>query len=259
MKKLMFAAVAALACTAFAEETAPVTEIPSDNIVGYTEKTPDALTSIFAPSFNNITDGTLNLVDIKPVRSGQDPIESGDIQLQTMDENGSAEATIYYLLAEEAYEGAPEGWYWEDMTDCDYVFDFGEGIIMTCPYDDATFNSSGEVELTVRQFTPPALTCIWGNTRPAPVAIADVTVERTSGDPVDSYDIQLQTMDENGSANGLIYYLLADEADEGSPEGWYWEDMTECDKELAIGEAIIMTCPYEDAVFTLPEIIPTAK
>ena len=36
MKKLMFAAVAALACTAFAEETAPVTEIPSENIVGYT-------------------------------------------------------------------------------------------------------------------------------------------------------------------------------------------------------------------------------
>ncbi len=252
MKKLMFAAVAMAACVAMADG-----EIASDNIVGYVNKTPDALTSIFAPSFNNITDGTLKLTDIKPVRSGQDPIESGDISLQTMDENGAAEATIYYLLAGEADVGSPEGWYWETMEPCDKVFDFGEGIIMTCPYEDATFNSSGEVDTETRQFTPPALTCIWGNTRPAPVAIADVTVARTSGDPIESGDISLQTMDENGAAEATIYYLLAGEADVGSPEGWYWETMELCDKELGIGEAIIMTCPYEDAVFTLPELDTT--
>ena len=65
-------------------------------------------------------------------------------------------------------------------------------------------------------------------------------------------DIYFQEMDEDGAGTDVYYYIEGGEAG----AGWYWEGDLEnkTDKTLAIGESIVMTCNFDDAIFTLPSL-----
>ena len=75
------------------------------------------------------------------------------------------------------------------------------------------------------------------------------TGEETS---VGDGDIYFQEMDEDGVGTAVYYYMEGGE--QGA--GWYWEEDLEnkTDKELKVGESIVMTCNFDDAIFTLPTI-----
>ena len=246
MKKTMMA-VAALSAT-----VAMAADIVSSDIVGYTVKDLSYNTSTFCPTFADVQTGDLDIQGVIPSRKGAEAsVGDGDIYFQEMDEDGVGTAVYYYI---EGGEQGP-GWYWEEDLEqkSDKVFDFGEGIVLTCNFDDAQFTMSGKVDTETTSLPLPYNTSVFGNTRPTTLSLQDIVPSRTGEEAsVGDGDIYFQEMDEDGVGTTVYYYI---ESGEQGP-GWYWEEDLEhkTDKVLGIGESIVMTCNFDDAIFTLPEI-----
>ena len=228
-----------------------VQAVESD-IVGYTTIDLAYNTSTFCPTFVDVTTGDLDIQGVVPGRTGEESsVGDGDIYFQEMDEAGVGTDTYYYIEGGE--QGA--GWYWEgDLENkSDKVFDFGEGIVLTCNFDDAQFTMSGKVDMETTSLPLPYNTSMFGNTRPTTLSLQDIVPSRIGEETsVGDGEIYFQEMDDSGVGTDTYYYIEGGE--QGA--GWYWEGDLEnkTDKVLAIGESIVMTCNFEDAIFTLPSL-----
>lgn len=136
MNKKTMLAISALCATVAIQAKADDTLVSSD-IVGYTQTDVPYKTTLIAPTFNNVTEKTLLLADMKPSRTSGDDIASGDIQMQTLDEDGATEDMIVYMTEEDVGKGNA-GWYYDDG-ETPYVktLAIGEAIVISSEYDDA--------------------------------------------------------------------------------------------------------------------------
>ncbi len=227
----------------------------SSDVVGYTQTDVPYKTTLIAPTFNNVTEKTLLLADMKPSRTSGDDIASGDIQMQTLDEDGATEDMIVYMTEEDVGKGNA-GWYYDDgETPYAKEFDFGEGIVISSEYDDVKMTCAGAVDSSSTTIPVPYKTTVLGNTRPAPLSLANIVPARTSGDDIASGDIQMQTLDEDGATEDMIVYMTEEDVGKGNA-GWYYDDgETPYVKTLAIGEAIVISSEYDDAYLTIPAIV----
>ena len=224
-------------------------------IVGYASQAVPERGSLVAPTFNNVATKVLDLQDIVPSRTGDDPaIADADIDVQTLDGDGAME-NQYFYLTDSAPDG--EGWYMDDWeTKVEKIFDFGEGICLTVNnMDDVKLTVAGEVDQESTQFPVPERGSILGNTRPVALDLQDIVPVRSGDDKaIADADIDVQTLDGDGAMENQYFYLT-DSAPDG--EGWYMDDWeTKVDLVLKPGEAICLTVNnMDDVIITLPPVI----
>ena len=117
MKKLMFAAAAALCATAgFCVESA--------NIVGY--QTKDTVTgfNFVIPTFKAVSGGAIHIQDIK-IAGATDWSDS----IQVLDEGGATVQLYFYASAAESGAEA-DGWLDDTLALADVTFERGTGILI---------------------------------------------------------------------------------------------------------------------------------
>jgi len=238
--------------------------------VGYSNLDQATKTSIFGPAFQNVGSGELSIQDIVPYRTGEDKyVGGGALTLQLIDEDGAGIDVYNYFEADELDEEnhSKAGWYWslgEYAAPDAYAFDFGEGMVLTVPdeWTDVQFKLAGQVDTSTTNFPVPAKTSILSNTRPAALAIQNITPSRLGEDKyVGGGALTLQLIDEDGAGVDVYNYFEADELDEEnhSKAGWYWSlgEYTEPDAyDFKVGEGMVLTVPDEwaDVIFTIPEL-----
>lgn len=195
MKKLMFA-IAALAAGA---ATAAIT---SNNIVGYQnlDLIDGGITAGFA--FQPVSGQTFDLVNI--TATGSDDIE-GEIQIQTLDENGSTVDTYYYYNCEELVG-------WLDGNDNEVepgkvTVQAGEGL-WVLGQSGLALQTAGQVPTA-----DVALALINGGistSNPTAVPVDLTACYGTGSDDIEG-EIQVQTLDKNGSTVDTYYYYNCEE------------------------------------------------
>ena len=230
MKKLMFAAAAALCATAgFCVESA--------NIVGYQTKDVRQNLSVQLPTFEDVSAAGVDIQSITPVAAAGETIESGDFVIQFYDQYGVISSSYMYVLGEDIDEGYADGWYEEDWeTLAVKTFDVGEAFNVLAS-KGGSLQYAGqvvgeEVSVPVRQNLSAQ-----GNFRPTAVNIQTITPVPNEGDEIESGDFVIQFYDQYGIISSSYMYVLGEDIDEGYADGWYEEDWeTIADKTFEAGE-----------------------
>ncbi len=184
MKKLMFAAVAALACTAsFAE-----TEIPGENIVGYQNITVPAGFTFFTATFKNLSAEGMDIQKITSLQADGSAWKTGGssntkcagaISVQKTDAEGHFLDTYLYYSTK-----TPQGWY--DINGEKYIENVtlanGEGLIVnnTHPKGALILRVSGEVDLAPARMIPAGFS-FCGNFTPVEIDLQQITSLQADG------------------------------------------------------------------------------
>ena len=241
MKKLMFAAAAALCATVgFAEGG-----IASANIVGYLTRELASGFSMHAPTFVDVGGKVVNMPIQKmvPVNADGETVGGGVFQLQTKKANGFVDEQFYYLFEDDVGEDLGDGWYNADgETLATRTFAPGEAFLFTSSLTGGTLTFAGEVLFDAMELDLNNGFTALGNLRPAAINIQNIIPVNADGETVGGGVFQLQTKKANGFVDEQFYYLFEDDVGEDLGDGWYNADgETLATRTFAPGEGFLFT------------------
>ena len=220
MKKLMFAAAAALCATAgFCVESA--------NIVGY--QTKDTVTgfNFVIPTFKAVNGGSIHIQDIK-IAGATDWNDN----IQVLDEGGATIAAYYYATAEQS-GAAADGWLDDTLALADVTFAPGQSILIdTADTTVLTFAGQVSTEDTVVE-TVPGFNFV-GNNTPVAVNIQDFTIEGAT-----DWNDNIQILDEGGATIAAYYYATAEQSG-AAADGWLDDTLGLADVNFEPGQGLLI-------------------
>ncbi len=160
-------------------------------------------------------------VDIQSIIPAGDNINSGDVNIQTLNAFGQTVDTYIYYGEGEFDDGAAAGWYTDDGL-ADVSFAPGQGLWVAAPNGDTTITYSGTVgkaDVSVELFQGGSTAT--ANMMPVSISIQDII---PTGDNIDSGDVNVQTLNAFGQTVDTYIYYGEGEFDDGAAAGWYTDD-----------------------------------
>ncbi len=235
MKKLVTAACALVAASAFAVESA--------NIVGYQQTTCIAGLNFVAPDFTQVGANTVKVGDILVL--GDSVTSMGD-NLQIIDDNG--DYLSGYTWSSGGDMGAQDGWYNDDGEFANNeTIARGLALLLSCEEDDVVVQVSGEVNTNNVSLVCGAGLNSVGNFFPAAIAVGNFVI---SGDSVTSMGDNLQIIDDNGDY--LSGYTWSAGGDMGAQDGWYDDDGNFAATDLIDpGLGMLLSCEEDGVQLTI--------
>lgn len=246
MNKLVLAT--AVASALFGASYGATGAIESQNIVGYQTKSLQAGFTMTGVTFLPVTG---NGVDIQSIIPAGDNIDTGDVNIQTLNAFGQTDDMYTYYGEGEYDDDSVAGWYTDDGL-ASVSFAPGQGLWVAAPDKDTTITCAGTVgrdDVVIKLqngFTATA------NMMPVTLPIEDVI---PSGDNINTGDVNIQTLNAFGQTEDMYTYYGEDEYDDGSVAGWYTDDGL-ASVSFAPGQGLWVAAPDETTklYFPAPEL-----
>ena len=213
-------------------------------MVGYQQKSLQAGSTMTGCTFVPVAGGNVNIQDIKPTG---DNIDTGDVNIQTLNAYGQTIATYSYYGADEWDDGSEAGWYDDDGL-VDVSFAAGTGLWVAAPDAETTLTFSGKVSTSDVVIQLRAGSTATANVMPTDLAIQDIL---PAGDNIDTGDVNIQTLNAYGQTLATYSYYGADEWDDGSEAGWYDDDGL-VDITFPAGQGLWVAAPDAETTITIP-------
>jgi len=221
MKKLMFAASAALCATVGLC-------VESANIVGYQTKDVRKNISQQVCTFDAVGGGGLELAKLIPDDGEGNYVGDGDINIQFKSSLGVLLSSYAYYGEDEYDDDCPAGWYNEktDELITDFTFNPGEGFQVNAG-TPCVFQYSGEVNMAETDVPFRKDLSMQGNIRPTTVDIQTLIPIDENEDYIGDGDVNIQFASALGVLEFSYAYYGDDEYDDDCPAGWYNEKTDE--------------------------------
>lgn len=218
--------------------------VASSFTVGYQQKGLQAGSTMTGCTFVPVGGGDVNIQDILPAGSN---IDTGDVNIQTLNAYGQTIATYSYYGEEEWDDGSEAGWYDDDGL-VDVSFAAGTGLWVAAPDNETTLTFSGKVPTDDVVVQLRAGSTATANMMPTDVNIQDIL---PVGSNIDTGDVNIQTLNAYGQTIATYSYYGEDEWDDGSEAGWYDDDGL-VDVTFPAGQGLWVAAPDAETTITIP-------
>ena len=242
MKKLMFVAAAAMACSAFCIESA--------NTVGYMSVATEAGFNFFAPMFKN-TSGAA--VDIQAIVLDPTTATSWADNIQVFEEGSGEVIASYYYATKDESGLTTDGWLNSAGTDlATYAIKPGQCFAIETAQESQITNA-GEVNADDTEFTATAGFVFIGNISPVDISVQDVVIDPLTAT---SWTDNIQLF-EAGSGEVIASYYYATKDESGLTEdGWLNSAGTDlADATIHAGEGFAVETANDAVTITLPSAL----